>query len=40
MLTFSEIVISRYATIAFDFAFIFALTGIYLVQKKRMLNYF
>ena len=39
-MTFNEIVTSRHATILFDFCFVFALTGIYLVQKKRLLNYF
>ena len=40
MTSFTEIVTSRYATVLFDFCFIFAFTGIYLVQKKRMLNSF
>ena len=40
MASFAEIATSRYATILYDFSFIFALTGIYLVVKKRYLNSF
>lgn len=40
MSTFAEIVTSRYATIFFAFAFIFAYAGIYMAQKRRSLNYF
>ena len=40
MNTFAWIATSREATILYDLCFIFALMGLYLVQKKRLLNYF
>ena len=39
-MTFEEVVTSRYATVLYNFAFMFSLLAIYLVQKRRMLNYF